>query len=84
MKETELAEFSSSLEEWRGHPATVALKEAMGKVLARRKRQLEALFWAGRVDLDPDRKALLLLQEWHEDFFESSAEDVKRVMESDD
>ena len=76
--------FSSSLEEWRGHPVTEVLREAMGKVLTQRKAHLQALFWAGRTDLDPDRKALLTVEQWVEDFFEASADDVQQMMESEE
>ena len=77
-------QFSAALSEWRDNPVTLALREAMARVLDRRKAALVQSFLSGREDLAADRKAFLAVEQWVEDFFEASAEDVRAVMESDD
>lgn len=76
--------FSAALEEWREHPVTEVLREAMRRVVARRKAALLAGYWQGRPASDADRLACLSVEQWCEDFFESDAEDVRAVMESND
>ena len=79
----DLKAFSDALEEWRESPVTRALREAMGKVLARRKRLLVSSYLSGKAAPEDDRKACLMVERWVEDFFESSAEDVMEAMRDD-
>lgn len=81
MTDSEWQRFSAQLAEWRENPVTQALRKAMDKVVANRKAELERLFWAGRVDLEPQRLAALMVDQWIDDFFNSSADDVRKVTE---
>lgn len=75
--------FSAQLEEWREHPVTVQLQQAMAKLLAERKQALSKAYLAGKPAPEETRLAVLMVEEWVSDFFESSADDVKAVMEKD-
>ena len=77
-------QFSEDLEEWKGSHVTETLREAMRKVAARRKAALTEAYLSGNQQPGADRKALLLVEQWVEDFFESTAEDVRAVMEHED
>lgn len=75
-------DFSTALNDWRESPVTEVMRQAMAKVIQRRKDQLESLFWAGKGDeLEMDRRVLLMVEEWAEDFFAASAEDVAAIMD---
>lgn len=82
MKVTNWDSFSDSLDEWRGNPVTEVLREAMALVVQRRKDRLCRLYLDGRPASEAERLALLMIEQWADDFFNSSAEDVRQVMES--
>jgi hypothetical protein len=84
MTEHDWKRFSEALREWQTHPVTETLQRAMRAVLLRRRQQLTSDFLAGRPVSEADRKALLLVEQWAEDFFEASADDVRAAMESED
>lgn len=77
-------QFEQDLEEWQAHPVTEALKGAVGKVCQRRKDQLCQRYLAGRAASEPERIAVLMIEQWAEDFFESSAEDIRAAIEEED
>jgi len=76
--------FSEALSEWRDNPVTETLRSAMRLVVSRRRQALAQAFLSGVQVPESDRKALLLVEQWVEDFFESSAEDVQMIMETKD
>lgn len=76
--------FSEALSEWRDNPVTEVLREAMRRVVNRRRQALVQAFLSGSPVQDSDRKALLQVEQWVEDFFEASAEDVQMIMEKND
>ena len=80
----DLTSLSEALSEWREGPVTQLLRQAMAKVLARRRRQLARFYLSGSPFPEEDRKAFRLVEQWVEDFFESSAEDVIEAMRDDD
>ena len=73
--------FSGALEEWRANPVTERLRKAMAAQVERRKQALCRAYLGGNPVPESDRLALLMVEEWVEDFFESSAEDVKAAEE---
>ena len=73
----DLESFSSELEEWRSNPVTERLRKAMELQVERRKESMCAAYLAGNSAPEEDRKALLMLEAWADDFFYSSAEDVE-------
>lgn len=77
-------QFSEDLEAWGGNPVTEILREAMARVCARRRSAMLQAYLAGNPWPEEDRKALALVDQWCEDFFASTAEDVRAVMERDD
>ena len=84
MNEKEWQSFSEALSEWQAHPVTELLRDLLGKQLQARKASLQARWWAGQEVSEVDRLAVVRLEEWADDFFLSSAEDIRAAMERDD
>ena len=82
MRETELSWLSKALPEWQEHRVTQALQQAMQAQMEIRKEALCKSYLAGRPVPEADRLALLMVEQWVEDFFESTAEDVQAMMET--
>jgi hypothetical protein len=72
------------LEEWQGNPVTCLLRDNLGRMLARKRAVFQSRYWAGNPVPEECRLALVALEEWHEDFFSASFEDVMTVMEMND
>lgn len=72
----DLKHFSEALAEWQGNPVTERLRKAMARLVSRRKEAMCRSYLAGNPVPEADRSALLMVEAWVEDFFESSAEDV--------
>ena len=72
--------LSEQLEEWREHPATVALREAMDKVTSRQREAVEQAFWAGKGS-DLDRKTMLNVEAWVAAFFDATVDNVKAELD---
>lgn len=53
----------------------------MAGVLQRRRDAMVTDYLAGRDWPEADRRALTLVEEWVEDFFEASAEDIQKEVE---
>ncbi len=70
-------------EAWRGNPVTCLMRDLLAEAIQQRKAQALSLYWAGNPLSGQQRRALVLLQEWHEDFFESSFDDVTAMMRKD-
>ena len=83
MSERDWTAFSEALSEWQENPVTGTLREAMANQIEARKQWVSERYWAGQPVPEADRQALLLVEQWVEDFFESSAEDVRAVMEQE-
>jgi hypothetical protein len=49
-------------------------------MLAGRQEHCRQAYWAGNPHPEAQRLALRLLEEWAEDFFDSSADDVEATM----
>lgn len=71
---------ASNWDEWREHPVTEALKAAIKAMLDRQQAAAEQAYWAGKAWPESERLALVRLAAWHEDFFETTLEEVKQVM----
>lgn len=84
MNDSEWQNLSEQMREWRGHPVTELLRGLMARQVAARKAALQTRFWAGQEIPAGERLALVRLEEWAEDFFDASAEDVRAAIERAD
>lgn len=79
---TEFAKLSqAALDEWRDNPVTRAVQEAMARVYRVRKSSMLQAYWAGNPPPESERLALLELEQFRDDFFESSLEDIKAALD---
>lgn len=81
MNERDLNWLSEALPEWQGSPVTQALREAMRLQVEARKAAICNRYLAGKPVPEAERVALLMVEQWAEDFFDSTAEDVLTAME---
>ena len=80
MNEQDWQNFCEQVSEWQGHPVTEALRDLLGQQIEARKSHLQAKWWAGQEVSEGERLAVVRLEEWHEDFFSASADDVRAAM----
>ena len=71
------------VQDWRESPVTEALKKAMRKQVELRKNALQRAYMRGEPRPEAERIGLLMLEAWTEDFFTSSAEDIRQFIEDD-
>lgn len=74
--------LSKAVEAWKEHPVTEQLKMALRWQLDRRREAITQSYWQGNEATDGERLALLRLEDFWADLFESSAEDLQSVLES--
>ena len=70
-----------ALEEWRAHPATEAVKAALGRSLSLQVEACKEAAWAGSPWPEADRLALHRAQAIVADIFEANAADFAAIME---
>ncbi len=75
--------FSEQLAEWKEHPVTEVLMAASRVMQERGKSMILDSYWHGKAYDDADRRALIRAGEMFEDFFDSSAEELRAVMENE-
>lgn len=84
MSETEWQRWSEAMAEWQGHPVTELLRGLLDRQIAARKAALQSRWWAGQEVPEAERLALIRLEEWVEDFFDLTADDLRAAIERDD
>lgn len=65
------------LRSWRDNPVTEALKAGLGRMLEVRREQISQAYWAGQPVPEAVRQALLELEGFREDLFESTLDDLR-------
>lgn len=73
-----------AVEEWKANPVTVALQSLLGWQIQRRKQALLQAYWRGDEASAGQRQGVAMLEEYHADLFDSTAEDVNAIMEMRD
>jgi len=73
-----------ALEEWRAHPVSVLVRQALLASLKEQREAASLAYWAGRPWPEQDRLALLRQESLVEDMFEASADDFKAMMDGSD
>lgn len=63
---------------------TVALREAMGRLIEAQAEHIRQSYWAGNPRPEEERLALQRVSEWVEDFFDTPLEEMKATMEQMD
>ena len=78
------APSQEAVEEWREHPVTVALREALQRQHAAQKQALLQAYWQGNLPPESARISLHRMEAFLADFFEADADDLEAVMEQFD
>lgn len=78
---TDLQKLQEALDEWREHPITSRLNKVMGELVRDRKQHFSERWLAGNSPSEPERLALLLLEEWLDNLFNVSAEGLVETEE---
>ena len=81
MSDKDYQNFCEQVLEWQGHPVTEMLRDLLSQQIQARKSSLQARWWAGQEISEGDRLSVARLEEWHEDFFSASPDDVRAAME---
>lgn len=82
---TDFRTFSEAdLEEWRQHPVSLFIKEALRESFRQQVGSAQQAYWAGNPWPEAERLALLRMQALSEDMFESSLDDLMAAMEQHD
>ena len=72
------------LAEWRQHPVTKVIRQALEVSLDQQKAALTQLYWAGQAASEADRLSLLRQEVFLEDLFEADAADIRdKLMEAE-
>ena len=71
-------------EEWGEHPVTLAVRHAVQCLLDQQREAAQAAYWAGRAWPESDRQSLVRMAQWHEDFFDTTADEVMAMIEATD
>ena len=75
---------AQQLDDWREHPVTEALQEAMASLIEAQAESIRQSYYRGRAVPEPERLALLRVEEWVTDFFTATLDDMQRTMEQID
>jgi hypothetical protein len=70
-----------ALEEWRAHPVSEAVKDALGRSITLQIAACKEAAWAGTPWSDAERLALHRARTLFDDIFEASADDFGAIME---
>ena len=69
------------INEWREHPVTLALRSALEKAHAAKKRAMFDAFYSTGDTMEMDRRTMQAIEEFREDFFDLDEEDLKAAEE---
>lgn len=70
-------------EAWRDNPVTQLLRDLLARQLARKRQSLLDQWWRGNPPPESVRLALVGLEEWHEDFFTLTHDELKAAIEDE-
>lgn len=74
----------SELNEWREHPVTREIREALRRLLDQEHEAMTQAYWAGQAATDGRREGFLQKRALWEDIFEGSAAEFAVMTEDDD
>ena len=70
------------IRDWRDSPVSEAMERAMRLQIAARKAALTQAYWHGEPRPEAERLVVQMIEEWTNDFFEASADDLRVFIES--